>query len=206
MNIRTPLVNIVPRRSSNRRAFACMVVLLGALLGGCATGNSETANEAATREAGQVTNVVADIEKTQIVKAYFSDPAGTPSPYPTQIPTLANLRLTTTLGDQDAPGQTIYTYTGSDGPLYCDAQIAHLHPGESVLAVWQSGGNTVYTSQVNIENDRELVWIALLWDGSSSASPGNYIVHVQVVGPGTNDDGTPTDVTTELGSLEFRIT
>jgi len=190
-----------------RTARTVLVVgLLGTLLAACATGNSESADQAATRAAQQSTNVVGGIEQTQIATQFFG-PTRVPTAYPTQIPTLANLRLTTNLGDQNAPQQVLASYDSSMGTLIADAQIANLNPGQTVLAVWMKGSDVAFISQVEVQNERELVWIPLRWDGSGSASSGEYTVHIQVQGPGTNDDGTPApDIVTELGSLVFNIT
>ena len=175
-----------------------------AVLSACASGNADGANDAATREARQSTNVVADIEATQVVRE-FIDNQESPTPFPTTLPSLANLRLTTSLRDQNAPGDTVYRFTRGSGPLYADAQIANLFPGQRVIAVWSFEGDVLQMSEVGIDNERELVWIALRWDIPTSAPAGRYVVSIQVVGPGTNDEGTPSDVTTELGSVVFRV-
>ena len=139
-------------------AVICLVTLSA-----CASGNAERADEAATRESERSTNVVANIEATQVVQEFFETTV-TPSPWPTAISTLVNLRLTTSLRDQDAPGDTVYSYTRGSGPLYADAQVADLHPGQRVIAVWSFDGQSVQTTEVGIDNERELVWIALRWD------------------------------------------
>ena len=197
-----------PIRSRPRGVRGLQFVLIGMLamasLAGCSTGGAERSEEAATRDAVQSTNVVANIEETQIIREFFA-PTETPPPYPTVIPSLANLRLTTELRDQDQPGQTIYTYNRSGGTLYADAQVANIGPGQTVIALWMRNGDVVDTTEVNIENQRELVWIPLSWNNASSASSGEYAVVIQVRGPGTNDDGTPSEVTTEIGSLVFRV-
>ena len=180
-------------------AVICLVTLSA-----CASGNAERADEAATRESERSTNVVANIEATQVVQEFFETTV-TPSPWPTAISTLVNLRLTTSLRDQDAPGDTVYSYTRGSGPLYADAQVADLHPGQRVIAVWSLDGQSVQTTEVGIDNERELVWIALRWDIPTSAPAGTYSVSIQVVGPGMNDEGTPADVATEIGSLVFRV-
>jgi hypothetical protein len=174
------------------------------VLAGCAGGNAETANEAATREADRATNVVAEIEATQVVREFFQTTV-TPSPFPTVIPSLANLRLTTSLRAENAPGDTVYTFTRGSGSLYADAQIANLSAGQHVVAVWSHNGETVETSEVGIDNDHELIWIALPWDIPGSASSGTYVVSIRVVGPGTNEEGTPADVSTEIGTLVFQV-
>ena len=194
-----------PIRATRRHVHMLLTALWClAVLSACASGNADSANEAATREARQATNVVGNIEATQVVREFFAETA-TPSPYPTVLSSLANLRLTTSLRDQDAPGDTVHTYQRGSGPLYADAQIANLFPGQRVIAVWSQDGNTLQISEVNIENPRELVWIALRWDIPTSAPSGTYTVSIQVVGPGTNDEGTPADVTTEIGSVVFRV-
>ena len=210
MNIRTHSGNTTPllkfSRFTDRKRFATLAALLVLVLtlGGCATGNSESADEAATRDASQATNVVGDIEQTRVATIFFS-PTMVPTPYPTQLPTLANLRLSTSDSGSSSPGDSISSYSRSDGTLYAAAQIARLHPGQTVLAVWMQGNSTEYTSQIAIDSDHDLIWISLPWPGSVSASSGDYSVHIQVFGPGTNDDGTPADVTIELGSLVFSI-
>jgi len=173
-------------------------------LAACATGNADSANEAATREARKATNVVGEIEATQVVREFFAKTA-TPSPYPTVLPSLANLRLTDSLQAQDAPGETVYTFRRGSAPLYADAQIANVFPGQRVVAVWSHDGQVIATSEVNVENPHELIWIALRWDVPSSAPSGTYTVSIQVAGPGTNDEGTPAEVTTEIGSVVFQI-
>jgi hypothetical protein len=180
--------------------------LLVTLLAACSTGDAEDAEIAATREAAESTNIVADIEATQVVREFFA-PTGEPSPDPTVVPSLANLRLTTSLRDQDAPGETIYTFRRGGAPLYADAQVANVGPGQRVVAVWiNSSGDVVERTSVGMENARELVWIPLRWDVPSSIPGGTYTVMIQVLGPGINDDGTPVDDdVTELGSLVFRI-
>lgn len=176
------------------------------VLGACSTGDAEDAEVAATREAGRATNVVAAIEATQVVREFFS-PTEEPPPHPTTVPSLANLRLTTSLRDQDAPGDTIYTFRRGDSPLYADAQVANVGPGQRVVAVWaNSSGEVVERTAVGMENERELVWVPLRWDVPGSLPGGSYSVTIQVVGPGANEEGTPTDeVATEIGSLVFRI-
>ena len=178
----------------------CCLILLAA----CATGNADSANEAATREARESTNVVADIEATQVVREFFNDDRS-PTPHPTALPMLANLRLTNSLREGDAPGDTISGYSRGSGPLYADAQIANLFPGQRVIAVWSHQGETLQTTEVGIQNRHELIWIALRWDIPSSAPSGNYVVTIQVAGPGTNDEGTPADVVFELGSVVFEV-
>lgn len=180
--------------------------LILAVLAGCSTGDAEDAEIAATRGAAESTNVVADIEATQVVREFFA-PTEEPSPDPTVLPSLANLRLTTSLGDQDAPGETIYTFRRGGSPLYADAQVANVGPGQRVVAIWvDSSGNVVERTSVGMENARELVWIPLRWDVPNSIPGGSYSVIIEVLGPGTNDDGTPVDDdVTELGSLVFRI-
>ena len=176
------------------------------LLSACSTGDAEDAEIAATRQAEDSTNVVADIEATQVVREFFA-PTEDAQPAPTVVPSLANLRLTTTLRDQDAPGETIYTFRRGGSPLYADAQVANVGPGQRVVAVWiNSSGEVVERTSVGMENERELVWIPLRWDVPGSMPGGTYTVVIQVLGPGTNDDGTPVDDdVTELGSLVFRI-
>jgi hypothetical protein len=208
-SIRTRSVNTARRLEAIRATRRHVRVILTALwclagLSACASGNADSANEAATREAKQATNVVGNIEATQVVREFFAETA-TPSPYPTVLPSLANLRLTTSLRDQDAPGETVHTYFRGSGPLYADAQIANVFPGQRVVAVWSQGGNTLQTTEVNIENPRELVWVALRWDIPSSAPSGTYTVSILVAGPGTNDEGTPADVSTEIGSVVFQV-
>lgn len=180
-----------------------VIALLAVTLAACASGNAESADEAATRRAAESTNVVGDVEATQIIKNFF-EPTPKPSPYPTQLPVLANLLITTNPSDNGA-GPAIYSYNRSSGTLSAQAQISHLQEGEVVVAVWTKGGDTVGVSEVAIGNDHDLAWVTLQWNDSTSASSGSYAVHIQVRGPGTNDDGTPADVTTELGSLVFSI-
>lgn len=174
------------------------------MLSACASGNADGANEAATREARQSTNVVAEIEATQVVREFFGDEVS-PTPFPTIVPSLANLRLTTGLRDQNAPADTVYRYARGSGPLYADAQVANVFPGQRVVAVWSLDGNVMQTTEVDIENPHDLVWIAMRWDIPGSAPSGRYVVSIQVYGPGTNDEGTPTDVSTELGSVVFQV-
>jgi hypothetical protein len=146
---------------------------------------------------------VADIEATQVVREFFG-PTSEPTSYPTQIPSLANLTLTDSLRDQDTPGNRLYT-VNRGSTVFADAQIANLNPGQRVVALWKDGGNVVATSEVAIENERELVWIALRWDVPSSVNSGTYAVVIQVIGPGTNGEGTPVEATTEIGSLVFEM-
>lgn len=210
MSIRTRSVNTTRRpgavspRLHRRIGFAFVGCVCLAVLSACASGNADGANEAATREARQATNVVADIEATQVVREFFGKTA-TPSPYPTVLPSLANLRLTTSLRDQDAPGDTVYSYARGSGPLYADAQIANLFPGQRVIAVWTHQGNDVQTSEVGIDNSHDLIWIALRWDIPTSAPSGRYSVSIRVAGPGTDTEGAPAEVTTEIGSLVFTV-
>jgi hypothetical protein len=207
MNIRTRSDNTGPRPAISRFGtirFLSLIALLAVALGACSTGNSESADEAATREAAQSTNVVGAVEQTQIVQKFFA-PTPKPSPYPTQLPALATLRITTN-PSSNGSGQGLYRYDRSSGTLYAQAQIARLHPGQTVVAVWTRGNDTVSVSEVGIGSDHDLTWISLEWSDSTSASSGEYAVHIQVRGPGTNDDGTPADVTTELGSLVFTVT
>jgi len=175
-----------------------------ALLSACASGNADSANEAATREAGRATNVVANIEATQVMREFF-DQHTSPTPYPTVLPSLANLRLTTGLREEDAPTNTVYSYTRGSGPLFADAQVANVFPGQRVIAVWSTNGRLLQTTEINVENPHELIWIALRWDIPPDAPSGQYVVSIQVGGPGTNDEGTPADVTTEIGTLVFRV-
>lgn len=193
-------------RSALRRRLGVILVAGWCLiaLAACATGNADNANDAATREARQATNVVGNIEATQVVREFFGKTA-TPSPYPTELPSLANLRLTDSVRAENAPGETIYTYRRGSAPLYADAQIANIFPGQRVVAAWVHNGEVVATSDVNVENPHELIWIALRWDVPSSAPSGTYTVVIQVVGPGTNDEGTPAEITTEIGSVVFQI-
>jgi len=210
MSIRTHSVStaLQPEAVSDttRRRVGVLIVgcLCLAVLSACASGNADSANEAATREARQATNVVGNIEATQVVREFFGKTA-TPSPYPTVLPTLANLRLTTSLREDDAPADTVYTYRRGSGPLYADAQIADLFPGQRVIAVWRYGGDVLQTTEAGIGNPHDLVWIALRWDVPTSAPSGTYTVTIEVAGPGTNDEGTPTDVKTEIGSVVFRV-
>jgi hypothetical protein len=178
----------------------CLVALAA-----CASGNADSANEAATREAKKATNVVGNIEATQVVREFFAETA-TPSPYPTVLPSLANLRLTDSLQSGDAPGETVYTFRRGSAPLYADAQVANVSPGQRIVAVWVYEGQVMATSDVTIESAQELIWIPLRWDVPSSAPSGTYTALIQVVGPGTNDEGTPAEITTEIGSVVFRIT
>ena len=177
-----------------------------AALAACTTGDAEDAERAATREAGRATNVVSAIEATQVVREFFRPTEKAP-PHATVVPSLANLRLTTSLRDQDAPGEAIYTFRRGGEPLFADAQVANVGPGQRVVAVWiNSGGEVVERSSVGLENERELVWIPLRWEVPASIPGGTYTVVIQVVGPGINDEGTPTDEdVTEIGSLVFRI-
>jgi hypothetical protein len=151
-----------------------------------------------------VTNVVAEIEATQVVREFFEEKQS-PTPYPTVLPTLANLRMTTSLHELDAPGDTLYRYNRGSGPLYADAQIANLFPGQRVIAVWSYQGETMQTTEIGIEIEHDLVWIAMRWDIPTSAPIGNYVVTFLVAGPGTNDEGTPADVTFEIGSVVFQV-
>ena len=180
--------------------------LILAVLAGCSTGDAEDAERAATREAARATNVVSAIEETQVVREFFS-PTEEALADPTTVPSLANLRLTTSLRDQDAPGETIYTFRRGGSTLYADAQVANVGPGQRVVALWvNSNGDVVERSSVGLENQRELVWVPLAWEGANSASGGTYTVVIQVIGPGMNDEGTPVDDdVTELGSVVFRI-
>jgi hypothetical protein len=191
-------------KAERARCFALIsaLCLLSVLLAACSTGNAESADEAATREAKQATNVVGEVEETQIIEQFFG-PTTEPTPYPTQLPVLANLLITTNPSDNG--GQAIYTYNRSDGTLNAQAQISHLHPGQTVVAVWTRGSDTVSTSEVNIDNEHDLAWVTLEWSDSNSAANGDYAVHIQVRGPGTNDDGTPAEVTTDIGSLTFKV-
>jgi len=182
-------------------AMGCWCITL---LSACASGNADSANEAATREAGKATNVVANIEATQVMREFF-DQHTSPTPFPTVLPSLANLRLTTGLREQDAPTNTVYTYSRGSGPLYADAQVANVFPGQRVIAVWSTNGAVLQTTEINVENPHELIWIALRWDIPPDAPSGQYVVSIQVGGPGMNDEGTPADVTTEIGSLVFRV-
>lgn len=172
-------------------------------LAGCATGNADDAGPVATEEA-KATNVISALEATNVVEQFFQ-PTPTPLPYPTRLPVLANIRITTDVGDQNRPTNQITTYTRT-GPLYVAAQIADLHPGQTVIASFRdSAGNEVATSSVAIENDRELVWIALQWDGASSAPAGRYAAIVLVEGPGMNEDAEPATVRTEVDSITFQV-
>ena len=186
----------------------CALLMAGCwcvvLLAACSTGNAESANEAATHEAGRATNVVANIEATQVVREFFEQKQ-TPTPFPTERPALANLRLTTAVREENAPTNTVYTYTRGSGPLYADAQVANVFPGQRVVAVWSTNGTVMQTTEVDVDNPHELIWIALRWDIPPSAPTGQYTVAIQVAGPGTNDEGTPADVTTEIGTLVFRV-
>jgi hypothetical protein len=196
-----------PRHSHSARPWPALVgvaLCCLILLSACAGGNAESSNEAATHEAEEATNVVAAIEATQVVREFFEERS--PTPYPTVLPTLANLRMTHALRDQDAPGDTLYRYTRGSGPLYADAQIANLFPGQRVIAVWSFQGETMQTTEVGIDNRRELVWIAMRWDIPTSAPAGNYVVTFFVAGPGTNDEGTPAEVQFELGSVVLQVT
>ena len=58
-------------------AMGCWCITL---LSACASGNADSANEAATREAGKATNVVANIEATQVMREFF-DQHTTPTPF-----------------------------------------------------------------------------------------------------------------------------
>ena len=180
-------------------AIMCLTALAA-----CATGNADSANEAATREAEKATNVVGNIEATQVVREFFAETA-TPTPYPTVVPSLANLRLTDSLQSGDAPGETIYTFRRGSAPLYADAQVANVFPGQRVVAVWVYDGQVMATSEVNVDGPHDLVWIPLRWDVPASAPSGTYTAVIQVVGPGTSDEGTSAEITTEIGSVVFRI-
>lgn len=185
-----------------RRRLA-LPILGAALLGACATGNADDAGPAATEEA-KATNVISALEATYVVEQFFQ-PTPTPLPYATRLPVLANLRVTSDVGDQNRPADQLTVYDRS-GPLYAAAQINSLHPGQVVAASWQDAqGNEVGSSTVDIDNDRELVWIALRWDGAGAAPSGSYAVVISVRGPGTGSDGTPRVVNTEIGSITFRI-
>lgn len=177
-------------------------LLLVTVLAACSTGNAETANEASTREAAESTNVVAEIEETQVVSEFFG-PTKEPTAYPTRMPSLNDLKLTTELRDQNAPGNQLYIVS-EDTTVYADAQVANLFPGQRVVALWKDSGNVIATSEVQIDNERELVWIPLRWDVPAGTPPGTYAVVVQVVGPGF-EEGTPVELTTEIGSLVFEI-
>lgn len=178
-----------------------MLVLL--TLAACSTGSAETANEASTKEADEATNVVANIEATQVVDEFFG-PTEEPTAYPTRMPSLNDLKLTTSLRSGDAPGNSVSSVQ-SGSTIYADAQIANLFPGQRVVALWKDSGNIIASSEVKIENERELVWIPLRWDVPGGMSSGTYAVVIQVIGPGF-ESGTPVELTTEIGSLVFRIT
>lgn len=120
------------------------------------------------------------------------------------MPSLANLRLTDSLRDQDAPANNLYRVSRGS-TIYADAQIANLFPGQRVQALWKDSGNVIATSEVAIENERELVWIALRWDVPSSVPSGTYAVVIQVVGPGVDADGNEIEIVTEIGSLVFQM-
>ena len=174
-----------------------------ALLAGCATGNVRDAGPVATEEA-LATNVIAGLEATSVVDQFF-DPTATPLPYPTRLPVLAQLRVTSDVGEQNRPTNQLSVYNRG-GPLYAAAQIGDLHPGQVVVASWRdSQNNEVAVSEVDIDNDRELVWIPLQWDGASFAAPGNHSVIISVRGPGTNSDGEPGVVRTDIGSITFTV-
>ncbi len=193
-----------PRRQLPRWAASSLAILICVvMLSACATGDADREQEVATRDADRSTNVVADIEATQVAREFFG-PTKEPTAYPTMLPSLANLKLTTSLRDQDAPGNELYRVSRG-GTIYADAQIANLNPGQRVVALWKDSGQVVATSEVSIENERELVWIPLRWDVPGSVSSGTYAVVIQVIGPGTNDEGTPEESTTEIGSLVFEM-
>jgi hypothetical protein len=181
--------------------WACLV--LTALLAGCATGNADDAGPVATEQA-QETNVISGLEATNVVEQFFK-PTPTPLPYPTRLPALANIRMTTDVGDQNRPTNQCSTCSRS-GPLYVAAEIADLHPGQSVVASFRAAdGTELFSGAVNIENDRELVWIAIQWDGAGGAPSGSYAAVVLVEGPGTDPDGEPATVRTEIGSITFNL-
>ena len=174
------------------------------VLAGCSTGSVRDAAVEATQSAEE-TNVVANMEATQVVRQFF-DPTPTPSPAPTVLPTLANLQLATSIGEQNRPQDQIYVYRRGGAPLYVAAQIGSLNPGQRVIASWRdSGGNVLHETDVAIENQRELVWIAQRWDVPGSLPGGTYSVFILVEGDGRDNDGKPARVTTEIGSLVFQI-
>ena len=172
-------------------------------MAGCATGNADDSGPIATEEA-KATNVISALEATNVVEQFFK-PTPTPPPYPTRLPAVANIRMTTDVGDQNRPTNQCMTCSRS-GPLYVAAEIADLHPGQTVVASFRDdNGNEFFSGSVAIGNDRELVWIAIQWDGAGSAPGGDYAAVVSVEGPGTNDEGEPATVRTEVGSIAFRI-
>ncbi len=188
-----------------RRAIRHLLTTLipAALLAGCATGNADDAGPVAT-EAAEATNVISGLEATNVVEQFFK-PTPTPLPYPTRIPAVHNIRITTDVGAQNVPTNQRTTYN-RDGPLYVAAEIADLHPGQTVIGSFRSGdGTELFAGSVDIENDRELVWIPIQWDGASNAPAGSYQAVIIVEGPGTNGDGEPDTVRTEIGSITFQI-
>ncbi len=179
------------------------ILLVLGVLAGCATGNADDAGPAATEDA-ESTNVVSDLEATNVVEQFFQ-PTPTPLPYPTRLPALANIRITSDLGDQNRPTNQCSSCS-RNGPLYVAAEIADLHPGQTVVASFRADdGTELFSGSVSIQNDRELVWIAIQWDGASSAPSGSYAAVVLVEGPGTDTDGEPVPVRTEIGSITFQI-
>ena len=192
--------------STGRRrtgSTVCLGLTTLILLAGCATGNADDAGPVATEQA-QETNVISGLEATNVVEQFFK-PTPTPLPYPTRLPALANIRMTTDVGDQNRPTNQCST-CGRGGPLYVAAEIADLHPGQTVVASFRAAdGTELFSGAVNIENDRELVWIAIQWDGAGGAPSGSYAAVVLVEGPGTDPDGEPTTVRTEIGSITFQL-
>ena len=182
---------------------AALSLLAVALLAGCATGNADDVGPVATEEA-QATNVISALEATNVVKQFFK-PTPTPLPYPTRLPALANIRMTTDVGDQNRPTNEC-TICGRSGPLYVAAEIADLHPGQRVIASFRAAdGTELFSGSVSIGNDRELVWIPIQWDGAAGAPSGKYAAVVLVEGPGTDAEGEPATVQTEIGSITFQI-
>ena len=182
---------------------AALSLVAVALLAGCATGNVADVGPVATEEA-QATNVISALEATNVVKQFFK-PTPTPLPYPTRLPALANIRMTTDVGDQNRPTNQC-TVCGRGVPLYVAAEIADLHPGQRVVASFRADdGTELFSGSVAIENDRELVWIAIQWDGAGGVPSGSYAAVIFVEGPGTNADGEPATVGTEIGSITFQI-
>ena len=180
-----------------------VAVLAVGLMAGCATGNADDAGPLATEEA-KATNVISALEATNVVEQFFQ-PTPTPLPYPTRLPVLANIRMTTDVGDQNRPTNQCSTCSRS-GPIYVAAEIADLHPGQTVVASFRDDtGNELFSGSVAIANDRELVWIAIQWDGAGGVAGGSYAAVVSVEGPGLNDEGEPATVRTEIGSIAFQI-
>jgi hypothetical protein len=192
-------------RSVHCRSFAWLAVLalLVLTLSACSTGDADDANESATKAAEESTNVVADIEATQVVREFFAS-TEEPTPVPTVMPSLANLRLTESLRSQNEPDDNLYRVRRGTR-IYAAAQIANLFPGQRVVALWKDSGQVIATSEVRIENERELVWIPLQWDVPSSLPSGTYSVVIQVIGPGVDADGEEIELTVDVGSLVFEM-